>query len=504
MAPEVIKQSGYDHKADIWSLGITALELAQGEPPYSDIHPMKVLFLIPKNPPPTLKGNFSKTFKEFVELCLRRLPQERPSAKDLLKHPFVRKAKKTTYLTELIERYERWQAVHGDHDSDSESDDSHESGQGSKAEDEDLWDFGTVRAAGARNAGLRAMNASAANARSGSQLENDQLSKSPGKLTNAPKHKDHVDVENTVKAHPQIEVKQRDEGQQQHNFRAWSPQRKPLSSSAPLSPRVAAAVPLPATPAKNDVEHRTQMQAPVQKPPPPLFSSSSLDDSPQSRSYDHELQTSLMKDMEVLSFSKATEDIQRPANPSQASPVTKKGPQQYTVPEIPAFNPSPKVAATGLRGMPSSKDPSSTDQHTHGPRKSAELYNPAFPRTQTNAQVTALTGVLLPALKATHDRRFSSIRAVVTPHEVTGSQQISTDQNNNERVQLFNEMAKELEAAVNAFQRIEALDKRLLRLNLNTPGSRRVTMGGGVDAYLEGLLEEVLVRVEAVDEDTPS
>ena len=76
MAPEVIKQSAYDTKADIWSLGITALELANGDPPLSDLHPMKALLHIPQRDPPKLLGNYSKALKNFVATCCVKDPVE--------------------------------------------------------------------------------------------------------------------------------------------------------------------------------------------------------------------------------------------------------------------------------------------------------------------------------------------------------------------------------------------------------------------------------------------
>jgi serine/threonine protein kinase len=111
MAPEVIQEAGYDFKADIWSLGITAMELANGEPPNAGTHPMKVLFLIPKNPAPRLEGGqWSKEFKDFIASCLIKDPDRRPTAKELLRHKFIQRAGKVEAMRELIERKQMWDA----------------------------------------------------------------------------------------------------------------------------------------------------------------------------------------------------------------------------------------------------------------------------------------------------------------------------------------------------------------------------------------------------------
>ncbi|KAG8075889.1 hypothetical protein GUJ93_ZPchr0006g43748 [Zizania palustris] len=107
MAPEVMQQlHGYDYKADIWSFGITALELAHGHAPFSKYPPMKVLLMTLQNAPPGLDyerdKRFSKSFKDLVATCLVKDPHKRPSSEKLLKHSFFKHARAAEFLARSI------------------------------------------------------------------------------------------------------------------------------------------------------------------------------------------------------------------------------------------------------------------------------------------------------------------------------------------------------------------------------------------------------------------
>ncbi|XP_053505578.1 serine/threonine-protein kinase 10 [Ictalurus furcatus] len=109
MAPEVVmcettKDAPYDYKADIWSLGITLIELAQIEPPHHELNPMRVLLKIAKSEPPTLDqpSKWSTDFKDFLKRALDKNPESRPSASQLLQHPFVSSVKTNRPLMELV------------------------------------------------------------------------------------------------------------------------------------------------------------------------------------------------------------------------------------------------------------------------------------------------------------------------------------------------------------------------------------------------------------------
>jgi serine/threonine protein kinase len=100
MAPELIRESEYDYKVDIWSVGILAIECAEWEPPRLDEKPLRAMFLITTQPPPQLqdRARWSPEFHDFLSRCLIHNPAKRADASELLNHPFLRKACDQQYL----------------------------------------------------------------------------------------------------------------------------------------------------------------------------------------------------------------------------------------------------------------------------------------------------------------------------------------------------------------------------------------------------------------------
>ncbi|XP_068994488.1 serine/threonine-protein kinase TAO3 isoform X1 [Embiotoca jacksoni] len=108
MAPEVIlamDEGQYEGKVDIWSLGITCIELAERKPPLFNMNAMSALYHIAQNDSPTLQSNeWSDPFRSFVDYCLLKIPQDRPSSGELLRHDFVRRERSPRILLDLIQR----------------------------------------------------------------------------------------------------------------------------------------------------------------------------------------------------------------------------------------------------------------------------------------------------------------------------------------------------------------------------------------------------------------
>ncbi|KAH7131908.1 kinase-like domain-containing protein [Dendryphion nanum] len=544
MAPEVIRQSGYDGKADIWSLGITALEMANGEPPYADIHPMKVLFLIPKNPSPQLTGNFSNAFKDFVDLCLRKDPKERPSAKQLLQHTFIRKAGKPARLQELITRYQDWQLRNPKQATDFEDDVAPQ--KRPTPVNEDLWDFGTIRPVqhAGRPTALRPL--ADANARN----------VSPGRKPVASYGDENVDME------------------ADDTVRLASPPPSPTKLlprlQPPASPRTAAQVPLPPSPDKVKVAPSpfSLYEAPKMSPVPGLFSphppgrvmatptkptpQQPRRQTPLGRDYDEYLQRSIAEDMGALEVETPRQTpkqiLKQEPTPTRASVLRENGrtPAVHKLPEIPQDDSLPEDPQTVHRSVGKSSAPFVS---TGKPPQMGELRSPhveEFSRQQFNEDynlplpqadpfggpfvgdralkqsaqplkgqtprssnggsfrisniglnspapqqdITAIDGVIVPALQEALIRRSlqkSLLNKMEAPQSLNDPEGYLARRRHRE--ECHNAIQKNVLELIDRFKELDQLDNKT-----------DLGMGGDVKSFLEGFLEEILVRVEAHDE----
>ncbi|UKZ66383.1 uncharacterized protein TrAtP1_007559 [Trichoderma atroviride] len=580
----------------IFGHSVSPLSSSQtANPPYADIHPMKVLFLIPKNPPPRLEGNFTKAFKDFVELCLQRDPKERPTARDLLRHPWIRKAKKTTYLTELIERHSRWAATHK-----TEEEDSWEIAESAPPErtrvNEDMWDFGTVRLVNDRGgvvnrpSKLNPLGASATNTRATRSSEN---SDDYGERRREPSSPTKLRPEHVLQPSDTLKAANASSA---GTSRQSSPQRKPIPHAVQQRGFVSKAAPAPPSPVVKtsswDFQGATPKAAKIV--PVPVMASAP---EPPSPDYDRELQAQLQRDMGILNLNiELPEPVPTPSPPPPAAPVhrvisippgferpvppahgvsprsTSTKLTHYDVPEIPPFRgPSPKppppqatvekrtvtpviaqTSASRVSASPkttekrtvtpvlahtsasrvSNSSPKNTEKrtvtpvmshtsasrvpasstaappvahghghgqgHGHGPSASVSSLRsqgnssgmldnfPSPPAANPNGELDALNDVIFPALEEALKRR--QIRLQQMYRSVQKGSTMSAKQ---QRAEASHEKVRKLVYKLaHVCKEIDYHDK-----------AEPVGMGRDVGNFLEGLLEEILVRVEPLDEE---